>query len=147
ALVARTRSQLAGIAQALTLYKLQYGDYPQTEKAKELFDALTGKMGPKRDKVDPPGKTLLANLSHFDVSHPEALTESTMGTNELLDSWGNPYHYVYKVPEQSWLNPSYLLWSDGIDGVSKTVYNEKGFLSEDASSGENADNIYEPAIQ
>ncbi len=149
AMVARARSELAAISQALTLFKMQYGDYPQTDEATVLFDALTGKIGPgiEHKTLDPIGRTFLVNLSYFTVTHREDLSSDNRGKNALLDPWGNPYYYIYKVPQEGWLNPSFVLFSYGPDGESNLKPDNKGRLGDSATTGANADNLYEPALQ
>jgi type II secretory pathway pseudopilin PulG len=148
-LAARAKSQLVGIAQALTQYKLQYGDYPQTDQPKDLFDALTGKIGPgpKLPHLQPPGKNFIANLSQLTVLAPEKLGSSAYGDNSLMDPWGNPYLYVYKTPPGSWTNPSYVLFSSGPDGKhTLPMVDSRGFPPSSPTS-DDTDNIYEPALQ
>ncbi len=153
-MVTRARSELAGIGQALAQYKVQFGDYPQTDQEKQLYDALTGKLGPgpRLPTLTPPGKIMLNNLSQFTVTNPDKLGSQEVGQNSLLDPWGNPYHYIYKKQASNWVNSSYVLFSSGPDGkyISPPI-NSTGFIQGSAPTsspvGDDADNIYEPAIQ
>lgn len=143
--VAAARSQISAIASALANYKLHYGDYPQTERAVDLYDALTGRLGPKIVPLNPPGKAFLTNLGQFSLSSPENLgVASGLGSNTLVDPWGNPYNYVYKVPAGSgWTNPNFVLFSDGPDGKHKTPVKDAYGFPKTPLSDEDTDNIYE----
>jgi prepilin-type N-terminal cleavage/methylation domain-containing protein len=147
AMTDRTRSQLLLIGQALADYKLFYGDYPHTDKAEDLYDALTGRLGPNPGvRLSPAGKVFLSNLSQFNLSSPQSIGASGSGTNTLLDVWGAPFTYVYKVPAGSgWKNPDYVLFSDGPDGKHKTPVSDPQGFPPTTLSGDDADNIYEPA--
>ncbi len=127
ALEAQANAQLSSMAQALAEFKLQYGDYPQTEddpgNAKGgLCDALTGKVGPTMVSLGTSatwGKNYL-DLTKFQITN-SAQVNTTAGTSEILDPWGNQYRYIYKaqgVTGAAWTNPSYLLYSAGVDGKS-----------------------------
>ncbi len=143
----QARSQLILLGQALAEYKLFYGDYPHTDKAEDLYDALTGRLGPNPGaRLSPAGKVFLSHISQFNLSSPQSIGATGSGTNTLLDAWGMPYTYVYKVPAGAgWKNPDYVLFSDGPDRKHKTpVSNTQGFPPT-TLSGDDADNIYEPA--
>ncbi len=146
--VMRARSELAAISQALTQYRMQYGDYIQTDKGTDLFEAFTGKMGPKRDKLTSVGRVFIGNLSRFTARDQPSLLSNNSNANELVDPWGNPYRYLYKM-NADWANPSFLLYSDGPDSErqEQDIVTNKGYLRPEATAGKNADNIYEPAIQ
>ena len=148
AMAARARSQLTAIASALAQYKMQYGDYPQTEEPTDLFDALTGKLGPKLAPLNPEGKIFLVNLEQFNLSAPDKLGTSGTGNNALLDPWGNPYNYAYRVPAGgNWTNPNFILFSDGLDGKHKTPVRDSFGFPPKQPSEDDADNIYESEIR
>jgi type II secretory pathway pseudopilin PulG len=146
---ATARSQMAALASALASYKLHYGDYPQTERAEDLYDALTGRLGPKITPLNPPGKAFLTNLGRFSLSTPANLgVASGLGSNTLLDPWGNPYNYVYKVPAGGgWTNPNFVLFSDGPDGKHKTPVKDAYGFPKQPLSDEDTDNIYESELR
>lgn len=145
-LEARARAQLVGISLALEQYKREYGDYPQTDKPEQLFDALYGRRGPSMQTFNSQGKVFLANLANYTLSKPESI--ESIGENVILDPWGNSYHYIYKaqgVVGSAWTNPSYILYSFGADGVGNPA------LTQDPAGGYpktndplNLDNIYAP---
>lgn len=124
--VARARSELAALTQALEAYKQHYGDYPQTGNAAQapfvvgarvtmaqaqaqLFNALTGVYGPTSftTRINGP---VFVELSKFrtevDMEDPTMKTVVSVpkGTppvkdpvaNCFLDPWGNRYLYYYK---------------------------------------------------
>ncbi len=124
AAVARSKAELAMIAQALEDYKRHYGDYPQTGAAAQasqtitgttvigatqaqalLFNALTGVYGPANFSVRLNGPTVI-DVSKFSLE--AALTATTFAVptgsppakplvaNSFLDPWGRRYLYYYK---------------------------------------------------
>jgi prepilin-type N-terminal cleavage/methylation domain-containing protein len=127
AAIARGKSELALIAQALEDYKRHYGDYPQTGSAGQanavvtaaigttqaqalLFNALTGVYGPTNFTTRVNGPTLI-DISKFSLEI--ALTTAQLSTfavptgsppakpviaNCFVDPWGNRYLYFYKRP-------------------------------------------------
>jgi prepilin-type N-terminal cleavage/methylation domain-containing protein len=156
ALEAQANAQLASLAQALTEFKLQYGDYPQTEddtsNAKGgLCDALTGKVGPTMASLGTSATTwgkCYLDLTKFQFTNPTQV-ETTAGVCEILDPWGNPYRYIYKaqgITGSAWTNPTYLLYSAGADGKSNDSLTggapPGGYLN--SSDPLNLDNLYAP---
>lgn len=122
AAIARSRADLAALAQALEAYKQHYGDYPQTGNAGQapiavgavitqtqaqalLFNALTGVYGPNNFAARLNGPVLV-ELSK--LRSEVAVVEATFGVpqgappaklavaNAFLDAWGNRYMYYYK---------------------------------------------------
>ena len=122
AAIARTRGDLAALAQALEAYKHYYGDYPQTGNAGQapvvvgaviaqsqaqalLFNALTGVYGPANFATRLNGPVLV-ELSK--LRSEVAIIDATFGVpqgspparlsvaNAFLDAWGNRYIYYYK---------------------------------------------------
>jgi prepilin-type N-terminal cleavage/methylation domain-containing protein len=123
--IARAKTELAHLAQALEDYKRHYGDYPQTGIATHataavttaigttqaealLFNALTGVFGPSlfraADRINGPAFVDLTRLT------PEiALTtatfavptgsppQKTLVANSFLDPWGRRYQYYYRA--------------------------------------------------
>jgi type II secretory pathway pseudopilin PulG len=124
--IARARSELAALTQALERYKSHYGDYPQTGAAGPanpvvsativqsqaqalLLNALIGVYGPTNFITRLNGPTLL-EVSKFKLEVD--LTTATSATfavpqgtppvkqvvaNSLLDPWGYRYQYFYKA--------------------------------------------------
>lgn len=124
AAIARAKSELAALSQALEDYKRHYGDYPQTGAAAQasqtitgtaligaaqaqslLFNALTGVYGPASFTTRLSGPTLV-DVSKFTLE--AALNATTFAipagappakpvvANSFLDPWGNRYLYYYK---------------------------------------------------
>jgi len=153
---AQADAEMTSLAQALTQYKLQYGDYPHIEddpgnSKGGLADALTGKVGPTGvsmgTNVQSWGKSYL-DLTKFHFSNPSQI-ETTAGVCEILDPWGNQYRYIYKaqgITGTAWKNPGYLLYSAGPDGLSNdslTSGGQPGGYS-NTSDPLNLDNLYAP---
>jgi len=146
-LEAKARAQLVGISLALEQYKRAYGDYPQTDKPEQLFDALYGRRGPTMQTFNNPGRVFLTDLTNYTLSNPQSI--DSIGTNVLLDPWSNYYRYVYKAQGlvgAAWTNPGYILYSFGPDGIGNEA------LTQDPPGGypnridpANIDNIYAPA--
>jgi len=124
AAIARAKSELALLAQALEDYKRHYGDYPQTGAAGQanaavtgavgsaqaqalLFNALTGVYAPTNftTRVNGP---IFIDVSKFtlEIALVPASFAVPTGTpptkplvaNSFLDPWGNRYLYYYKRP-------------------------------------------------
>jgi len=123
--IARAKSQLALLAQALEDYKRYYGDYPQTGAAAQasavpsatigatqaqalLFNALTGVYGPTNFTARVNGP-IFVDVQKFTLE--VAFTPATLATfgvptgsppakqplpNAFLDPWGSRYIYYYK---------------------------------------------------
>jgi prepilin-type N-terminal cleavage/methylation domain-containing protein len=158
AAVSKARTELSAISAALESYKRQYGDYPQTGPFTDavppsaasasntpgyLFNALAGKLGPKRSPIA--GKSFL-DLAQFtwmneaSVGMP-ALTGTINVDNALLDPWGRPYIYAYRDNGASaapWLNSSFVLLSAGPDG--RLVVPDTGIVNQ--NHADNLDNVY-----
>jgi prepilin-type N-terminal cleavage/methylation domain-containing protein len=153
---AQATAELASLGQALTQYKVQYGDYPQIEddpgNAKGgLADALTGKLGPTGISLGTNPQTwakCYLDLTKFNFTNPTQIMV-TAGTCEILDPWGNQYRYIYKaqgLTGSSWKNPGYLLYSAGPDGQTNDSLSSGGqpggYLN--TTDPLNLDNIYAP---
>ena len=122
AAIARAKSELALLAQALEAYRRHFGDYPQTGAAAQanstvtatigatqaqalLFNALTGVYAPTNFALRVNGP-IFVDVSKFALE--VALNTSTFGIavgappakqpipNAFLDSWGHRYLYYYK---------------------------------------------------
>ena len=132
--VSLAKAELAALAQALEMYKLQYGDYPQTGSATNaslssttasardaqgiLFNALTGKRGPLPAETKIAGKAFV-DLARMTLQSPSTMPASGADTvaNAFVDPWGNRYLYYYKTGTSAqWIaTPSYILLSVGMD--------------------------------
>jgi general secretion pathway protein G len=164
--VGQAKAELAALSQALEMYKLQYGDYPQTGMTADtvtvpatsptsakvqyrFFNALAGKYGPTLASITS-GKCFveLARFALYSTAAADmpAPTGNTPVSNAFLDPWGQTYIYYYKtVGGTSWTSPSYVLFSVGPDGVkADTDISPAGVVNYDAATMDpkNLDNIY-----
>jgi prepilin-type N-terminal cleavage/methylation domain-containing protein len=129
AAIARSKAELALLAQALEDYNRHYGDYPQTGAAAQasptitgtavigstqaqalLFNALTGVYAPTNFTTRINGPTFV-DVSKFSLE--AALNPTTFAVptgspptkplvaNAFLDPWGNRYLYYYKNPRNA----------------------------------------------
>ncbi|MBL9215157.1 MAG: type II secretion system protein GspG [Opitutaceae bacterium] len=126
----RAEAELAVLAAALEEYRRAFGDYPRTDSGAGLLAALLGKKDPGMAPIE--ARPLL-DISRFTVVGGE-------GDSRLLDPWGLPYAYAYRVPDSGWVNPLYVLCSRGPDGAMAPGLVAGGFPERRA--GENADNRY-----
>jgi prepilin-type N-terminal cleavage/methylation domain-containing protein len=111
-------------------------DYPQTDGGAQLLQSLIGRRGPRNTILSAPVRSQL-DLSQFTTAN--ALDPNTDMSAVLVDPWGRPYRYAYKVPPSSWRNSSYVLYSLGADGLDARALLVGGFIDQSAPS--NADNI------
>jgi general secretion pathway protein G len=132
---ARARAELATICAALENYQRLLGDYPQTDDGVQLLQSLIGRRGPRNAAIAVPCQLELARFTTAD-----ALDPFTDRGAVLVDPWGRPYRYVYKVPLSGWQNVSYVVYSRGPDGLDAGALLAGGFL--DPSAPPNADNIF-----
>ena len=132
--IARARVELAALSVALDSYKLAYGDYPRTNQPARLLQSLIGKRGPDNQPVA--GQTLI-EVAKFITSG--SLDPFSNEAAELLDPWGHPYRFVYKM-QTPWTNPAYVLYSAGPDGSDAAALLYGGFP--EATAPVNADNLY-----
>ena len=166
--VGLAKAELAALSQALEMYKLQYGDYPQTGMTADLvavppttpsssnvqyrfFNTLAGKLGPTLAPITS-GKCFvdLARFSLFSTEPNDMPTPtgSTPVANAFLDPWGQTYVYYYKTVTtgvQPWTSPSYVLFSVGPDGLkADTDITAAGVVQYDTETmdSKNLDNIY-----
>ena len=137
---AHAQSDLKTIEIALSAFKRQYGDYPQTQVDTELFDALTGKRGPAQGFSSSAsyGKVFL-DFGRLTLSNPDPKSVTSVGANAIVDPWGHNYVYIYKSPAAGWKNPDYTLYSMGPDGKAQVSFDGQGFPN--TSDPSNADNI------
>ena len=112
------RGELAALSVALESFKTRYGDYPWVNDDPEaLFEALAGEL------------VLRDNGSGYDMRAPAsgdapaladlAAFQLNADGDEIVDPWGNPYHYYYfdgTGDRSSWTYPGYILLSAGEDG-------------------------------
>lgn len=143
ALASKASAEMALIAKALDDYKLRNGDYPHIngnlrDQNTVIFEALFGrdpfarngdirirhvtgtqsKTGKKSIQggsyLEPSQFTLgRKNGDEFEVIPLEDL-EKSLGPNLILDPWGVPYYYRYKISgSKTWANPGFILWSGG----------------------------------
>jgi type II secretory pathway pseudopilin PulG len=162
--VARARSDLFLLAQALEDYRRAFGDYPQTGDSTQasiecsspatashaqvrLFNALSGYFGPTAfapsDQIR--GRAFL-DETRFVIERDSAGDSPTAAPTIacVLDPWGRRYLYFYKSPTnpQSWKANGYLLFSAGPDGKAALPDSSTGLMSRPAAfTAENADNV------
>lgn len=119
--VGLAKAELASLSQALEMYKLQYGDYPQvsagtwtgvTTNETRLLQALIGKFGPTGVPIT---EKPFIETSKFTTSADPYIVGNA-ATATLQDPWGNNYYYLYK--SSGWTTPSYILMGTGPDGYS-----------------------------
>jgi general secretion pathway protein G len=138
---ARAKAELLTIGSALEAYKHTYGDYPHTADGAVLLQSLLGKFGPAG--VATTGRTFLETgklVIALPANPTVAVDPTTNATAELMDPWGQPYVYVYRIPAASWTNPSFVLYSIGPDGADSPALLTGGFI--DVAQPANTDNIY-----
>lgn len=132
---ARAKAELAVLAAALEGYKQTYGDYPPTDDEARLLQALIGRCGPAGDPVNGRARLELARLSTGGSADPFRDTLAV-----LVDPWGQPYVYCYKVPRSGWTNQGFVLYSIGPDGRDSAALLPGGLV--DPAPQPNADNLY-----
>ena len=156
--VAKAKSELAALSQALEAYKRLYGDYPQTGRSDgnlitaatdsrvegQLFNALLGKIGPKLDNIQGRQFTEASKFTVQDTDPSQLPTagNSTAVDNAFVDPWGNLYLYYYRTTAGGgWVNPSYILFSAGPDRQHDVSVSNIGVLTE-GNAVVDADNLY-----
>ena len=132
---ARARVELAALGAALDNYQRLLGDYPQTDNGAHLLQSLIGRRGPRQAAISVRCQIELARFTTAEARDPF----TDLGA-VLVDPWGRPYRYVYKVPLPGWRNSSYVLYSLGPDGLDASDLLAGGFI--DPTAPPNADNIY-----
>jgi len=110
--IARAKVEMAFVATALDSYRRSNGDYPRTADAAQLLAALLGQAGPDGESMSEAPFLELARFTSGPA--PGAGPDSAPA---LLDPWGHAYVYAYRVPAESWRNPSFVLYSLGPDGA------------------------------
>ncbi|CAI8306694.1 MAG: Uncharacterised protein [Opitutia bacterium UBA7350] len=173
---ALAKAELSVLAQALEQYKSRYGDYPwhdfddgdyptpeggETTNAMLLY-ALTGRMDMKRvpsanggteirvskvsDQLD--NAQVIANPQFIETSK-FSVSGDVNEPNQLLDPWGNPYIYNYKLEEKpnDWEVFGYHLYSTGPDSsiandtIKEKIEESTGVLDRDFRETANAAGI------
>ncbi|MDI1250769.1 MAG: type II secretion system protein GspG [Lacunisphaera sp.] len=132
---ARARAELAALAAALESYQRTYGDYPRTDDAASLLQSLIGRRGLAGTAIS--GRAIL-ELAPFATAG--ATDPFNSPAAELIDPWGRPYVYVYKVPAGGWMNSGFILYSPGPDGKDAPALLPGGYA--DPTPRENADNLH-----
>ncbi len=132
--VARAKAELAVLATALEDYRRMCGDYPRTNDASRLLQALIGQRGPRDEAVRLHSFVELARFSVSGVSDP-----FSDATAVIVDPWGRSYRYAYRT-QSPWDNPGYVLYSVGSDGLDSAGLLPGGFA--DSAPLENTDNLY-----
>jgi general secretion pathway protein G len=133
--VARARAELAVLSAALENYQRNFGDYPQTDDEARLLQSLIGKRDPLNAAVAARSLIEAARFTTAESQDPFADPSAV-----LVDPWGQPYVYVYKVPAGGWANPGYVLYSIGPDARDSPALLPGGLI--DPAPPENTDNLY-----
>ena len=163
--IARAKAEMAALSTALEAYKSQYGDYPQTGAVVNnplapapatddgpgiLFNALTGKRGPKT-ALTPMDVRSLVELAKFPLQVPDRFPVSgnmTQLANAFVDPWGHRYLYVYDTVANGWKNSSFILMSAGPDEAATFPLPADGIISAAYETAQlngkavNTDNLY-----
>lgn len=133
--VTRAQAELAALAGALEAYRRSFGDYPRTDNSAVLLQSLLGRR-------DPAGAPLEARAV-LDLAALTASTEQDPAADpaaRLLDPWGQPYLYAYRVPAEGWLNSAFVLYSAGPDRRVTSALRPGGFPDQAAPG--NGDNLH-----
>jgi type II secretory pathway pseudopilin PulG len=133
--VARAKTELAALSASLERYRLQFGDYPQTDDEARLVQSLLGRRGPTGAEIAARPLIDLASLSIEGGRDPVVDADA-----RLVDPWGHPYCYVFKTPASGWSNPAFLLYSIGPDASDAPELSSGGFV--DFTAPANIDNLY-----
>ncbi len=131
---ARAKAELAIISAALEKFRCIFGDYPQTDDEARMLQSLIGKRDPLNAVVD---SGCLVEVSCLATSG--LLDPFTDPSAVLVDPWGQPYVYVYKVPAEGWLNSGFVLYSIGPDASDAAALLAGGIVNSGAP--ENVDNL------
>ncbi len=132
--ISRAHAELAVMVAALENYQRLRGDYPRTDDAALMLQALLGRRDPQM-RVSR-GRVVL-ELTHLTMEgEGDPYADETV---RLVDPWGRPYRYAYRNITP-WNNPRYVLYSAGPDGVADEHLSPGGFP--DANTGENRDNLH-----
>lgn len=137
--IAHALTDIKLIEGALSQFKQQYGDYPQTQVDTELFDALTGKRGPTQAYTNAAsyGKVFL-DYGRLTLSNQDPKSVNSVGANAIVDPWGQHYVYVYKSPAAGWKNPNYTLYSPGPDTKAHVTFDNQGYpITNDPTNSDN----------
>jgi len=142
--IGKARVEIAAIAQALEAYKLQYGDYPQTDNPATMLQSLIGRRGPTGAAITGRPLIEMGKFATVNDSDPFTVPQAV-----LMDPFGKSYNYAYKSPAGSWKNPGFVLFSTGPDGALEGTLPADGILTAAFESAYNTgtrtgnpDNIY-----
>lgn len=141
--ISRAETEMATLSQSLEQYKSHYGDYPWisgtgSEARREgLYEALNGFRGPQTDTLNPQQRVFLQHDA-FTLANED---DYDAAGNHLLDPWGQPYEYFYKVTTSSgaWQKAGFVLFSKG---PSMEAKNPGSTGRPDYDDPLNLDNIY-----
>ena len=138
---ARAQAELAVLAGALEDYRAAMGDYPRTDDAAALLQALVGRRDPTGRALDPV-RAPWFDAARFHIARPEAPEVSCDPASDpravLFDPWGRPYRYAFKSGTP-WTNPAFVLSSAGPDGEDAPALLAGGFV--DRAAEANRDNF------
>jgi len=132
--VSRSIAELATLGVALEGYKQVHGDYPRTDDAARMLQALIGRRDPLMNSMQ--GRALLDLAAFVTEMQRDPFVDEDA---RLTDPWGHPYHYAYRsvVP---WTNAGYVLYSAGPDGAAAPALLAGGYP--DLGALVNHDNIH-----
>jgi len=130
----RAQAELAALSVALEGYRRAHGDYPRTDDAARLLQALIGRRDPLMNSIT--GRSLLDLAAYTTEDGRDPLADEGA---RLADPWGRPYRYAYRSL-WPWNNPAYVLYSPGPDGVDVPALLPGGFP--DSAAEANHDNLH-----
>lgn len=105
AMVVKTRTVIASIEAALSVYGSDFGDYPSSggvSGSRVLAELLQGPV----------------NSGRWRGPYMRFKQEDIDGDKNILDAWKRPLFYVY--PQNVYDNVPYLIFSAGYDGLPDT---------------------------
>ncbi|HRJ47291.1 MAG TPA: type II secretion system protein GspG, partial [Opitutaceae bacterium] len=130
----RAQAELAALSVALEDYRRAHGDYPRTDDAARLLQALIGRRDPLMNNTT--GRSLLDLAAYRTEDGRDPLADEGA---RLADPWGRPYRYAYRS-QLPWNNPAYVLYSPGPDGADAPALLPGGFP--DSAAEANHDNLH-----
>ena len=137
----RAEGELAVLNQAIEAYRLHYGVFPAATTAEEFYDSLTGRIGPQRTALDPPGRRLI-ETGWFTLRD----SDPAAAGNAVLDPWNQPYRYVaFARTANGVTTRGFVLFSSGPDGRAKPGDPPVAGAAAgdpDLTDPDNADNLY-----
>ncbi len=132
--ISRASAELATLSVALEGYRQVHGDYPRTDDAAQMLQALIGRRDPLMNQMQ--SRALLDPAAFVTERQGDPFMDEGI---RLTDPWGQPYRYTHRSLA-FWTNASYVLYSAGPDGVADQTLVAGGYP--DLGAPLNHDNIY-----